>query len=127
MAYLAKYNLSQLCQSLEVKCEINLETFLKYIYNDKEIFFILNKREIEYIFVYRMLHDDEKKFIVEYYKEVPEKEDTKTRVFNKGGKMKYHLTSNCKLLKKDYLDFNIPSEIIEISNQNKNDDAVNEY
>ena len=127
MAYLTKYNLSQLCQSLEVKGEINLETFLKYIYDDKEIFFILNKREIEYIFVYRMLLDDEKKFIVEYYKEVPEKEDTKTRVFNKGGKMKYHLTSNCKLLKKDYLDFNIPSEIIEISNQNKNDDAVNEY
>jgi hypothetical protein len=127
MAYITKYNLSQLCQKLEIKDEINLETFLEYIYNDKEIYFILNKREIEYLFVYRMILHDEKQFVVEYYKEVPEKEDTKTRVFNKGGKMKYHLSSNCKLLKKDYLDFNIPAEIKEISKKNKNDEAIEEY
>lgn len=96
--------------------------FLKHIYNDKEIYFILNRMEIEYLFKYKMMLEDEKKFFVEFYNEVPEREDTKTFVFNKGGKTKYHLTSECKLLKKDYLDFNIPSEI-----QDLGDNAISEY
>lgn len=122
MAYLTKYNLSKLCQKLDVKIEVSLDMFLEHLYNDKEIFFILNKREVEYLFIYKMLLDDEEKFIVEYYNEVPEKEDTKNMVFNKGGKMKYHLSPNCKLLKKDYLDFNIPEDI-----KDKGDNAVEEY
>ena len=69
-----------------------------------------------------MLLDDEEKFVVEYYQEVPEKEDTKNFVFNKGGKMKYHLSQECKLISKDYLDFNIPEEIKAIG-----DIAINEY
>lgn len=122
MAYLTKYNLSKLCQKLEIKVDISLDMFLEHIYDDKEIFFILNKREVEYLFIYKMLLDDEEKFFVEYYDEVPEKEDTKNMVFNKGGKMKYHLSPSCKLLKKDYLDFNIPEDIKE-----KGDNAVEEY
>lgn len=122
MAFLTKYNLSQLCQSLEINTEVSLDMFLKHIYNDNEIFSILNKREIEYLFKYKMLLNDEVKFIVKYYKEIPEKLDTKNFVFNKGGKMKYHLISNCKLIVKDYLDFNIPEEI-----KDKGDDAIKEY
>lgn len=122
MAYLTKYNLSKLCQKLEVKEEISLELFIEHIYNDREIYYILNKREIEYLFIYKMLLEDENKFVVEYYNEVPEKEDTKNFVFNKGGKTKYHLNHNCLLLKKDYLDFNIPEDI-----KSKGDNAVNEY
>ena len=51
MAYLTKYNLSKLCQKLEVKEEISMELFIEHIYNDKEIYYILNKREIEYLFI----------------------------------------------------------------------------
>ncbi len=122
MAYLTKYNLSKLCQKLQTKDEISLDMFLEHIYEDKEISYILNKREIEYLFVYKMLLDDENKFILEYYNEVPEKEDTKNMVFSKGGKMKYHLSNSCSLLKKDFLDFNIPEDIKSIG-----DDAVEEY
>ena len=82
MAYLTKYNLSKLCQKLEVKEEISLDLFIEHIYNDKEIYYILNKREIEYLFIYKMVLEDENKFIVEYYNEVPEREDTKSFVFN---------------------------------------------
>ncbi|MES2806258.1 MAG: hypothetical protein V4652_11890 [Bacteroidota bacterium] len=122
MAYLTKYNLSKLCQKLQTKNEISLDMFLEHIYEDKEISYILNKREIEYLFVYKMLLDDENKFILEYYNEVPEKEDTKNMVFSKGGKMKYHLSDSCNLLKKDFLDFNIPEDIKSIG-----DIAVEEY
>ena len=122
MAYLTKYNLGKLCQKIDINIDVSMEMFIEHIYNDKEIYFILNKREIEYLFIYKMLLDDEEKFIVEYYNEVPEKEDTKSLVFNKGGKTKYHLIPNCKLLKKDYLDFNIPSELKE-----QGDDAIEEY
>ena len=122
MAFLTKYNLSQLSQKLEINCEVTLPMFLEHIYNDEEIFSILNKREILYLFKYKMLLDDEDKFAVEYYNNVPEKEDTKDYVFNKGGKMKYHLTSDCKLISKDYLDFSIPEEIRKIGNV-----AVAEY
>lgn len=122
MAYLTKYNLGQLCQKLKINVEITLEMFLKHIYNDTEMYTLLNKRELEYLFKYKMLLDDEEKFVVEYYSEVPEKEDTKNFVFNKGGKMKYHLSSECKLITKDYLDFKIPEEIKDIGNE-----AIEEY
>lgn len=122
MAFLTKYNLSQLCQKLDINVEVSLEMFLEHIYDDTEVYSMLNKREIEYLFKYKMLLDDEEKFVVEYYQEVPEKEDTKNFVFNKGGKMKYHISSECKLISKDYLDFNIPGEIKTIG-----DSAINEY
>lgn len=127
MAYLTKYNLSKLCQKLQVNEDISLETFIKYIYDDKEIFFILNKVEIEYLFIYRMLLADEKSFFINYYKEIPEGIDTKTMVFNKGGKVKYHLTSKCELLSKDYLDFNIPRDILKISKERKTENIIQEY
>lgn len=122
MAFLTNYNLSQLSQKLEINVEVTSEMFSQHIYNDLEIFSMLNKREVEYLFKYKMLIDDEEKFVIEYYNEVPEKEDTKNFVFNKGGKMKYHLNSNCKLIAKDYLDFNIPEEIKSLG-----DAAINEY
>ncbi len=122
MAFLTKYNFSQLSQNLKINIDVSLDMFLKHIYNDAEIYSILNKREIEYLFKYKMLLDDEERFVVEYYNEVPEKEDTKNFVFNKGGKMKYHLISDCKLITKDYLDFNIPEEIKNIGNE-----AIQEY
>lgn len=122
MAFLTKYNLGQLSQKLEINIDISLAMFLQHIYDDPEIYAILNKFEIEYLFKYKMLLEDEKTFAVEYYQEVPEKEDTKSYVFNKGGKIKYHLSPSCKLINKDYLDFKIPNDI-----KNKGDHAIQEY
>ncbi|MVM42114.1 hypothetical protein GO730_37980 [Spirosoma sp. HMF3257] len=122
MAYLTKYNLSQLSQKLDINLDISLEMFLQHVYDDPEIYSVLNKREIEYLFKYKMLLEDEENFVIEFYNEVPEKEDTKSYVFNKGGKMKYHLSSSCPLINKDYLDFNIPEEIKSIG-----DNAIQEY
>ena len=122
MAFLTKYNFSKLCQSLEINLTIDLDLFVEHIYNDKEIFFILNKMEIEYLFKYKMLLDNEVKFLAKYYIEVPEKEDTKKLVFDKGGKTKYHLNHDCKFLKNDYLDFHIPNEIQELGSN-----AIHEY
>lgn len=122
MAYLTKHNLGQLSQKLDINVEISLEMFLEHIYSDPEIYSILNKREIEYLFKYKMLLDDEQEFVVVYYNEVPEKADSKEFVFNKGGKMKYHLNPTCKLITRDYLDFNIPDEI-----KNRGDEAIKEY
>lgn len=88
-----------------------MNNFLENVYNDYIIFKNLNKIEVEYIFKYAMLLKDEKIFFTNYFKEVPDIIDTRTKVFEKADKTKYHLTNNCRFLHKDYLDFGIPSGI----------------
>jgi len=122
MAYLTNYNLGQLSQKLSINTDVSLDFFLEHIYNDQELYSILNKRETEYLFKYKMLIDNEVRFVVEYYNEVPEREDTRKFVFNRGGRMKYHLNPDCKLIRKDYVDFIIPEEIRAFG-----DDAIIEY
>lgn len=121
MAYLTKYNYGKLCKKLAINKEVSLEFFQQYIFEDKEIFYLLNKRELEYLFTYKMLITNEKEFFLEHYRVVPEEKDSKTRVFNRGGKIKYHLSSGCESFSKDYIDFKIPQDIIDIS---KNDSSV---
>jgi hypothetical protein len=122
MAFLTNYNFQQLSKKVHINEDVSLKMFLDKIYDDPEIYLVLNKIEVEFLFKYKMLLENEEKFFIEYYKEVPIKEDTKEFVFNKGGKMKYHLNSECSLLLRDYLDFGIPDEIKEFG-----DDAVDEY
>lgn len=122
MAHLTKYNFGKLCRSLDIKITIDRDTFLEHCYDDPDIYYLLNKLEVEYLFKYRNILKDEKNFYAEYYNIIPQAPDTKEFVFDKGGKTKYHLTSDCKLIKKDYLDFNIPQEI-----QDLGDDAIEEY
>ena len=122
MAHLTKYNFSKLCRSVNIKDEVDRDTFLEHCYDDPDIYNMLNKLEIEYLFKYRNILKDEKNFYAEYYSVIPEKKDSKEFVFDIGGKTKYHLTSACKLINKDYLDFNIPEEIRELG-----DDAIDEY
>lgn len=122
MAYLTKYTFSKLCRKLEIKPDIDLDFFLNHIYNDQKIYFMLNKFEARYLFVYKSLLDDEEKFKLEYYEEVPERIDTQSYVFEQSGKLKYHLNENCTFINKDFIDFNIPSEIQELGNK-----AVQEY
>ena len=125
MAYLTSYNYGKLCQELKLddELQITLEVFLENIYNDKDFFYILNKLQLEYLFKYRMLLADTETFILKYYKHVPEEEDNKIWVFSKGGKIKYHLSLDCKTLGNDFIDFMIPDDI-----RNKGgDEAIDEY
>lgn len=125
MAYLTSYNYGKLCQELKLddELQITLEVFLEHVYNDKDFFYILNKLQLEYLFKYRMLLADTETFILKYYKHVPEEEDNKVWVFSKGGKIKYHLSLDCKTLGNDFIDFRIPDDI----RNNGGDEAIDEY
>lgn len=122
MAYLTKYTFSKLCGKISIKNDLDLDFFLENIYNDASLFFIFNKQEIKFLFNYKNLLNDEENFIVEYYKEVPEKEDYKNYVFEKAGKLKYHLYNTCGFINNDFVDYPIPQEIKELGN-----DAINEF
>ncbi|TDN87056.1 hypothetical protein DET49_11410 [Salegentibacter sp. 24] len=122
MAHLTNYTYFKLCRKLEIKQEVDLQLFLDFVYNDPHVYYILNKFEVNYLFNYKALLEDENKFYAEYYQKVPERIDSKTYVFESGGKLKYHLTNECKLLAKDFIDFNIPPEIKELGEK-----VVEEY
>ncbi|WP_010177154.1 hypothetical protein, partial [Aquimarina agarilytica] len=127
MAFLTNYNFSKLAQKLKVDSEISIELFTEHIYNDREIFYILNKREIAYLFSYKMLASNEKEFYSTYFKHIPEAIDDKKRVFTKGGKVKYHLSLDCKSFSNDYVDFRIPQDIVDISIQRSAPSIIEEY
>ncbi|MGO4912498.1 hypothetical protein [Leeuwenhoekiella sp. W20_SRS_FM14] len=117
MAHLTNYTFSKLCKKLEINRDIDLDLFVEYVYEDPQIYYILNKFEIKYLFNYRTLLEDEDKFYAEYYQEVPERVDTQTYVFERAGKLKYHLNNSCAFINKDFIDFNIPPEIQELGNE----------
>jgi hypothetical protein len=68
------------------------------------------------------LLENEEKYIIEYYDFTPVKKDSKSFVFEKGGKLKYHLNENCEFLKRDYVNFHIPKSIIDLG-----DEVVEEF
>lgn len=122
MAYLTKYTFGKLCRKIDVNQDITLELFIDIIYNNPRIYKVFNKFEIKYLFIYKLLLEDSENFHKTYYQEVPERIDTKKKVFEKSGKLKYHLNNNCKLILNNYLDFNIPPEITALG-----DVAVEEF
>jgi|688.fasta_scaffold496777_1 hypothetical protein len=122
MAHLTNYTFGKLCRKLSVNQEINLELFIKDVFNDPKIFSVFNKFEIRYLFVYKQILEDLDKFQKTYYQEVPDREDTLRMVFEKGGKLKYHLDNQCSLINNNFIDFNIPPEITAIG-----DNVVQEY
>jgi hypothetical protein len=122
MPYLTNYTFGKLCRELHVDFEITLEIFQQLVFKDKNIFSILNKNEIKYLFNYVELLRDEKEFMLKYYQNVPEKKDNKVYVFEKEGKLSYHLTQDCPMLAKDFKDFYIPDDI-----RGKGNDAINDY
>lgn len=127
MAFLTNYNFSKLAHKLKIDSEISIELFTEHIFNDREIFYILNKREIAYLFSYKMLASNEKDFFITYFKHIPEAIDDKKRVFTKGGKVKYHLNLDCKSFSNDYVDFRIPQDIVDISIQRNAPGIIEEY
>lgn len=124
MAYLTNYNYSKLCNSLNLKIEINKKTFLKLVYDDVDVFNILNKQELEYLFKYKSILDDEKEFWTDYYQEVPPNTDTETLVFENEDKIKYHLFNDCIALQMDYDNVFIPDDIQEYANSHKDPSSI---
>ena len=122
MAFLTNYTYAKLCQSLDVKQEITLDFFIENVYNNNQLYYIFNKFELKYLFNYKNLLQDEKYYFEEYYQVIPEKVDTKTYVFEKGGKAIYHLTESCKFINKDFIDFNIPEDL-----KSKGEEAIEDY
>ncbi len=114
MANITKYTFSKLCKKIEVNREITLETFLKHIYNDPAIYFMLNSKELKFLFNYKNILEDENRYVLEFYQYVPERQDQYNYVFETTRKMKYHLFNDCKYLASDYVDFRIPDEIKEL-------------
>ena len=45
MAFVTNYTFSKLCKTLDIKKEIDLQTFKDHIYNDANLFYIFNKLE----------------------------------------------------------------------------------
>jgi hypothetical protein len=117
MAYLTKYTFLKLCKKLEINCEIDLNLFIDNIYEDHYLFEILNKKQIKFLFVHKLLLQDESKFIIDYYQKMPEKKDQQNYVLEKGGKPKYHVSDSCEYLQKKFIGFIIPIEIKKIGNE----------
>ena len=122
MAYLTQANYKKLCKTLNINDEISLELFLENIYPDSLVYNILTKREVKEIFIMKMLSTDASSFVLHYYVEVPEQEDSLEMVFNTGGKTKYHTIYECPFLSKDYIDAKIPEDIFT-----RGTEAVDEY
>ncbi len=111
MALLTNYTYGKLCSSIEIDFSIDEKQFINTVYPNSDLYYILNSREISYLFKYANILDDEKKFITEYFDFVPEKIDHKIFVNEKAGKLSYHLGRGCEYLKKDFKDFYIPKDI----------------
>lgn len=122
MAYLTNYTYSRLCKKLDPNLELDLDKFLEFVYNDKFIFFIFNRIEIKYLFNYKNILENEDKFYAEYYQKISERKDTHNYVFETGGKLNYHLFSDCSFIHKDFVDFHIPPEIKDLG-----EDVVEKY
>ncbi len=116
MANVTKFTFSKLCKKVEINKDISLDIFLSHIYNDAIIYFMLNKLEIKYLFNYRSILEDEKKYVIDYYQFVPERRDQHNFVFETDRRMKYHLYDDCAYLASDYIDFRIPEDIKDLGN-----------
>lgn len=120
--YLTNYTFNKLCKTLDLKEIPSQEVFVRTVFDNRHVYSILNKMEIKHLFNFAHLLKDEETFIIEYFKHVPERSDSKTMVFDEGGKSKYHLSQDCVFMSKDYKDFHIPQEI-----SSRGDQAVEEY
>lgn len=115
MAYLTEHTYSKLCKNLKLKnTHINLNFFLEHIYNDEEIYYMLNKFDISYLYKYKsLLYGNDEYY---YFDKVPKREDTKNYVYENRHKLKYHISKDCPFMKKDFRAFNIPKEIKDLGN-----------
>lgn len=117
MAHLTNYIFSKLCRKLNTDQHIDLDFFLNNVFNGPTVFRIFNKYEIKYLFNFKQLLENTEGYSIKYFQEVPERADTKRLVFETGGRLKYHLDSECKLINNNFIDFNIPADITNLGDK----------
>ncbi|TRX01348.1 hypothetical protein [Flavobacterium gawalongense] len=122
MAFVTNYTYKKLCSTLNIKDEITMDLFLQHIYNNPKVFYFFNKLEIRYLFNVKNILQNENEYGVKHFQKIPAKQDTYSYVFENLGKLSFHLYSDCELLKKDFINFNIPQEIKELGS-----DSVSAY
>ncbi|GGG51816.1 hypothetical protein [Bizionia arctica] len=122
MAYLTKHTYSKLSRKIDLKTKVSQQLFMKHILNDQKLYYIFNSVELKYLFNFKLLFENNKEQMEHYLSYVPKQKDEKKYVFETKRKLKYHLSSACSFLKKDFLNFNIPQEIRDLG-----DVAIEDY
>ncbi|EGV43586.1 hypothetical protein BZARG_2641 [Bizionia argentinensis JUB59] len=122
MAYLTKHTYSKLSREIDLKTKVSQEVFQQHILKDYKLYLIFNSVELKYLFNFKLLFENDKEQMKRYLKYVPAQKDTKKYVFEIKGKLKYHLSSDCWHLNKDFLNYNIPQEIRDLG-----DAAIEDY
>ncbi|WP_452228980.1 hypothetical protein [Lacinutrix sp. MEBiC02404] len=122
MAYLTKHTYSKLSRKIDLKTKVSQQLFMKHILNDQKLYYIFSSVELKYLFNFKLLFENNKEQMDRYLNYVPKQKDDKKYVFETKRKLKYHLSSTCSFLRKDFLNFNIPQEIRELG-----DVAIEDY
>jgi hypothetical protein len=122
MAIITKHTLSKLCSDLDLDFKASASDFQTTVFNDSQVFYLLNSKQNVYLFTYASILKDIDGFKADYFQYVPEKEDKFLYVKEKLGKYKYHLSSECPMLLNDFKDFIIPKAIRDLGV-----DEINEF
>ncbi len=129
MAFITKSNLNSACNHLILPIDITPDDFVKYIYDDIQIYYILNKLELKKIFKTRMMLNEDGELSIKYLKPI-DKKILVERGFaftEKEFSPKYHLSQDCQFMKNDYINFYTPIEIRDLDVKLKTDKYSNEY
>jgi hypothetical protein len=87
MAYITNHNFKKLCQTLDIKEEINMNLFLEHIYNNPKVFYFFNKVDLKYLFNTKNILQNEVNYKINHLQIVPSKKDSKTFVFERAGNL----------------------------------------
>ncbi|RZJ53271.1 MAG: hypothetical protein EOO44_09035 [Flavobacterium sp.] len=115
MAFLTENSFRQLILMSEIPDleRIELDFFLKNIYNDKRLFFFFNQFDLKKLFREKAILSDDANYIPTYRK-VPDRVDNLNYVLEMKGKVKYHQNSNCSALKKGFKNFFMPESVVRL-------------
>lgn len=116
MAVLSKYTFGKLTEIIEPisQKEVTKEFFCQNIFNNEFLFHIFNKGDLKRFYVTAfMLKNDLNIAVLKY---VEEEKDDYRWVFQQGGKLRYHIYSDCEGLNANFEDFQIPFDYKSLHN-----------
>lgn len=128
MAYLTPNSFYQLCRETEVEMDSKdfYSFFKEYISDDYNIYKMFNKFNLHDLIQKVILSSNEFpdiKIKKREYKNVEERKDDLSYVFEIKGKVKYHLYQDCESLHKGFRNFNTPIEFFSLENK---EEAISE-
>lgn len=114
MAFVTEYTFGSLANTFELRDGmdyITKEFFVAEIYPDSRLFSLFNQYNLKKLYIYKFLLENHKE--LEAYDFVEIRQDTRKYVFDRGGRMKYHLFEDCETINSTYKDYIIPEEVRE--------------